>query len=240
MLIGLAAAMIGGILGFLFGVPRPEAAAGPAASLPVQPSTAPAAGEAAAAPAIPSVPGTAAAALRRRRSWQFSTNLTEISWLTKIIVGVGLVEAKAIFDRLSGLSYALGGMMFDGAVGTRLVIPSIIIASALVGFLYAYLFTQLVVAGLVARTDAELGDTGAPPPGSTIVPDSVQRRKEHFSDYIQDLVDRNDDGRPAILAMRSVAGCVSALRRCLVGPRRRPASARPVTVASPASAGCSP
>jgi len=48
------------------------------------------------------------------------------------------------------------------------------------------------------------------------------------------------DGRPAIQAMRSVAGCASALRRCLAGPRRRPASARPVTVVLPASAGCSP
>ena len=46
--------------------------------------------------------------------------------------------------------------------------------------------------------------------------------------------------RPAILAMRSVGGCASALRRSLAGPRRPPACARPVTVAAPASAGCSP
>ena len=41
-------------------------------------------------------------------------------------------------------------------------------------------------------------------------------------------------------AMRSVGGCASALRRCLAGPRRPLAFARPITVASPASAGCSP
>src|ERR1700694_1619951 len=45
--------------------------------------------------------------------------------------------------------------------------------------------------------------------------------------------------RPAIPAMRSVRGCASALRRCSAGPRRPPASARPVTAVWPASAGCS-
>jgi hypothetical protein len=40
--------------------------------------------------------------------------------------------------------------------------------------------------------------------------------------------------------MPSVAGFASALRRCLVGPRRPPAFAKPITVASAASAGCSP
>src|ERR1700730_9571005 len=51
---------------------------------------------------------------------------------------------------------------------------------------------------------------------------------------------RSTVGRPAILAMPSVAGFASALRRCLVGPRRPPAFAKPITVASAASAGCSP
>ena len=46
-------------------------------------------------------------------------------------------------------------------------------------------------------------------------------------------------GQPAIPAMRSVGGCASALRRCLAGPRRPPVSARPITAALPASAGCS-
>ena len=47
-------------------------------------------------------------------------------------------------------------------------------------------------------------------------------------------------GRPATPAMRSVDGCASALRRCLAGPKRPPAFARPVTGVSPASTGCSP
>lgn len=121
-----------------------------------------------------------------RRGWQSSTNLTEISdWLTKIIVGVGLVEAKAIYDRLSQLSGSLGGMLFDGAAGSRLIIPAVIIAGALLGFLYAYLFTQLRVAQLVAHTDVELGNVGA---ALQPLPPGVQDRKQAFSDYIQSLV----------------------------------------------------
>ena len=127
---------------------------------------------------------------------QSSTNLTEISdWLTKIIVGVGLVEAKAIFERLSWLSQSLGGMLFDGAVGSQMVIPSVIIAGALVGFLYAYLFTQLVIAGLVARTDAALSVGGTSVTYQEIVPRAVQARKEAFSDYIQGLVAANEGAK---------------------------------------------
>jgi hypothetical protein len=119
--------------------------------------------------------------------------LTEISdWLTKIIVGVGLVEAKGIFDRLSQLSQALGDMLFDGAVGSKLVIPSVIVSGALVGFLYAYLFTQLVIAALMARTDAALSAGGTPSGYQAIVPRAMQTRKEDFSDYIQGLADAND------------------------------------------------
>jgi hypothetical protein len=119
--------------------------------------------------------------------------------LTKIIVGVGLVEAKAIFERLSWLSQSLGGMLFDGAVGSRLVIPSVIIAGALVGFLYAYLFTQLVIAGLVARTDAALSVTY-----QEIVPRALQDRKEAFSDYIQGLVETNEGAKLDQIAVLGV------------------------------------
>jgi hypothetical protein len=206
MLLGLASAMAGGLLGFLFGVPRVAtgAAAPPTSPLPAagpRLATAPTPSSAAAsAPAVAvagsvipgSPPPAAAAPMVRSRAWESSTNLTEISdWLTKIIVGIGLVEAKDIYVRLSQLSQSLGAMLFDGAIGSQLVLPSIIIVGALVGFLYAYLFTQLVIAGLVARADAELG--GGPAAGvQTIVPRAVQDRKEALSTYIQELVAQND------------------------------------------------
>jgi hypothetical protein len=207
MLIGLAAAMVGGLLGFLFGVPHMTGQTGPSAA----PSLAPRPGTTAppdqTADGASPGPGTAAtsgqaitagtATFRGGRGWQSSTNLIEISdWLTKIIVGVGLVEAKAIYVRLSGLSGSLGAMLFDGAAGSLLVIPAVIIAGVLLGFLYAYLFTQLVVAEPLARTDVELSNAGAPPPDQgTILPPDIQARKEAFSNYIQDLVDASENAR---------------------------------------------
>jgi hypothetical protein len=207
MLVGLAAALFGGFLGFLFGVPRlsgetapqpaPSATSGsgtPAPATPPAGISTPSFG-AAAPSGQPSAAG--AAALRGRRGWQSSTNLTEISdWLTKIIVGVGLVEAKAIYDQLSRLSGSLGTMLFDGAAGSLVVIPAVIIAGTLLGFLYAYLFTQLVVAELVARTDAELSYAGAPSPDQgTILPPDLQTRTQEFSNYIQGLVRQNDKAK---------------------------------------------
>jgi hypothetical protein len=203
MLIGLAAAMVGGLLGFLFGVPRltgetmaqstSPATLGPGSAVSaVQASSIPApAADTAVPPGQLSSGG--AATVRGRRVWQSSTNLTEISdWLTKIIVGVGLVEAKSIYDGLFQLSGSLGTMLFEGAAGSLLVIPAVIIIGALLGFLYAYLFTQLVVAELVVRTDVELSNAGVPSQdqGTVLSPD-IQHRKETFSNYIQTLVDEN-------------------------------------------------
>jgi hypothetical protein len=201
MLLALAAAMVGGLLGFLFGVPRPATgtaapstslAGGEVPALAGQASAQPAeVGPGGAAP--PAALASGVATPRSGRTWQSSTNLTEISdWLTKIIVGIGLVEAKWISERFTQLSQSLGAMLFDGAAGSRLVIPSVIIVGALVGFLYAYLFTQLVIAGLVARTDAELSDAGTLSVYQAIVPRAIQSRKENFSDYIQGLVSAND------------------------------------------------
>jgi hypothetical protein len=205
MLLGLAAAMVGGFLGFLFALPRllpgtPSAAPpapGAEAPPPTGPVTAPASGAGAAVPSGQPPAAGPAATFRGGRGWQSSTNLTEISdWLTKIIVGVGLVEAKGIYDQLAQLSGSLGKMLFDGAVGSLLVIPAVIIASALLGFLYWYLFTQLLVAGQLARSDVELSNAGAPlqDQGTVLSPD-IQGRRRALSDYIQGLVNDEDKGR---------------------------------------------
>ena len=169
-LVGLAAALIGGFLGFLFGVPRPisEAAAplGPLPSTPIpRPGASAAAGQAASqaggadrATGVPAVPtGQPPAPSHAGRAWESSTNLTQISdWLTKIIVGIGLVEASNIYSGLAQLSTVLSDRLFDGAAGSRLAIPAVMIAGAILGFLYAYLFTQLFLARLFVVTDYNL------------------------------------------------------------------------------------
>ena len=53
-----------------------------------------------------------------------------------------------------------------------------------------------MVAEPLARTDVELSNAGAPPPDQgTVLPPDIQARKEAFSNYIQGLVDANDNVR---------------------------------------------
>ena len=153
MLIGLAAASIGALLGFLFGVPRPisDLGASPVITTDAPPSPT----------TVPNAAGQIPAAAPSGPGWQASTNLTQVSdWLTKIIVGVGLVEATSIYQGLSSLSADLGSMLFDGMFGSRLVVPSLMISGAILGFLYAYLFTQLFLAALMAYSAVEVSGRG--------------------------------------------------------------------------------
>lgn len=162
LLVALASAMAGALFGFLFGVPRPisedsQSAARTSASgaggtnAGDGASGGPAGGTSAGGSNLVSPQRSDAARMRR---WQSSTNLTQISdWLTKVIVGVGLVDARDIYGTVAGLANTAALMMFDGYVGSKLVVPSLMIAGAIIGFLYSYLFTQLFLAGLLAYAD---------------------------------------------------------------------------------------
>lgn len=106
---GSAAFLIGGLVGFLFGIPRT-----------VQSST-------------PSKGAT---------QYQGNTNLEQVSdWLTKIIVGVSLVEIGRIIPALAKLAELLkaplGGQPSSAAFGV-----AVVIACALTGFFFIYLWTR--------------------------------------------------------------------------------------------------
>jgi hypothetical protein len=121
ILIGLAAASVGALLGFLFGVPRPISDLGASTSIAPNPAPAPPPSATNALPnanaAQASSQSMGSTAALPGPGWQASTNLTQVSdWLTKIIVGVGLVEATTIYQRLSALSESIGGTLFDGTL----------------------------------------------------------------------------------------------------------------------------
>jgi hypothetical protein len=108
-----AAALVGGIVGFLFGIPLTNKRRSAAAADDSQ--------------------------------YEPNTNLEEVSdWLTKIIVGVGLVQvgrAMPALDRLGkSLNDPLGGKPYGGAFGLGLTI-----FYALLGFLFLYLWSRQVL-----------------------------------------------------------------------------------------------
>lgn len=124
LLVATASFAVGALLGFLFGIPRSsgQQAKGDAAE-----------GEknvtAEEAPADPA------------QRFIANTNLEQISdWLTKILVGVGLIQIHevggAIEDLANGLAPGLGSQGFAVAV-------TLLVAFSITGFVGAYLYTRL-------------------------------------------------------------------------------------------------
>jgi hypothetical protein len=127
VLTAAAAFAVGALFGFLFGIPRSLAAdsGAQAEKKAAQEATAV---DAAITP-----------------HYTTNTNLEQISdWLTKILVGVGLVQihqvSGAVEDLADGLAPGLGPQGFSVAV-------ALLVAFSITGFVTAYLFTRLRLPG---------------------------------------------------------------------------------------------
>jgi hypothetical protein len=88
---------------------------------------------------------------------QPNTNLEQVSdWLTKIIVGVGLVEFHAIREHFLGMARVLGSGLgeTDANTGAGFVVAQGLIAYfSVVGFLGGYLLTRLFLARAMVTAD---------------------------------------------------------------------------------------
>jgi len=130
-------AAIGGLLGFLFGVPKLGAAT------PTE-----------------SAAANGGADSQSRGFFRGNTNLEEISdWLTKIIVGVGLVEAKDIYNGLGSLAEsfeasALPTMQGGLPLGGQVAFLVFGLGSAVVGFLVVNLETRTRITLLLEDTES--------------------------------------------------------------------------------------
>ena len=145
--VGLLA--VGFLIGFLFGIPKVLQGDVPVA--PVQPNPAP--GQPA-APTNPNAPGGASAAALRSQ-YQVNTNLEQISdWLTKIIVGVGLINLKEVPVLVQRLSNYMSPAM--GTDATTLG-AAVFLYFSVIGFLGGYIITRLWLAGAFYRADTSLG-----------------------------------------------------------------------------------
>lgn len=134
-----AALLVGSLIGFLFGIPLSGGATGVGGasdSEKAQTVNAPPAAK------RPSAEGR----------YRANTNLEQISdWLTKVLVGVGLVESASIRDAFlrTARSINLGGG-FDAVFATGLLLYFCIC-----GFFLSFLWTRLHLAGLFTESDGE-------------------------------------------------------------------------------------
>jgi hypothetical protein len=122
-----ASLLTGALLGFLFGIPK-----------------------------VIQAEGRTEQENGRETQYRVNTNLEQISdWLTKIIVGLGLVTLATLPDRFYVLATACGE-----AIGRSAGIAgAIIVHFALAGFLSAYLWTRLMLTIEFSRADRSARDS---------------------------------------------------------------------------------
>jgi len=145
LVLGMAAGLGGALLGFLFGIPRPVSAS-----------------ESPPAAAGGMVPTSGASRRSAKKAWELSTNLTQVSdWLTKIVVGVGLVEAKNGARAFDDTMNQAALWLFNMRHGSPTLIAASVLGSVVFGFLFAYLYTQLIITRLIVATDQDIADPGA-------------------------------------------------------------------------------
>jgi hypothetical protein len=133
-LIGTATASVGGLLGFLFGIPRTTRprAADPSGTNDGRRDTT----------ATPYEP---------------SNNLEQVAdWLTKILVGVGLVELGTLGTALAKIGDQVAKAVTPAPTGTAVVTEVVIIAFATIGFLASFLWTRIYYGGIQARADNDI------------------------------------------------------------------------------------
>ncbi|WP_437681098.1 DivIVA domain-containing protein [Sorangium sp. So ce131] len=136
-----AAALVGTLLGFLFGIPRTLVDEGGSR----QPRDTQ--GGAAATPG---------AVDRVVAVYSPNTNLEQISdWLSKILVGVGLTQLNDIPTALVRFSNWLGSGMPHHPEAGKFALGAIAYASVF-GFLYGYIWTRVVLSPMFRRADEQL------------------------------------------------------------------------------------
>jgi hypothetical protein len=134
MLLGLAGMSSGGVVGFLFGLPRSHARDN-------QEKNASLAGD------------------ETRVRYEPSTNLEQISdWLTKILIGVGLVQLQNVGGGLAAIGAMVAGTRTPPIEGAAVVSQIVLVVSVVVGFIAAFLWTRLYYGEIQTRVDQQILD----------------------------------------------------------------------------------
>ena len=135
----------GWLIGFLFGIPK---------VLQSDTAVAQSQGNATAASGPPgAAPGNARQA--QRSQYQVNTNLEQISdWLTKIIVGLGLINLKQVPELVQRLSNYMAPAM---GTDSHVFAAAVFLYFSVIGFLGGYVTTRLWLAGAFYRADTGMG-----------------------------------------------------------------------------------
>lgn len=153
VLVAGASALVGAVLGFLFGLPRMSDAAGGR-------SNGVAAGGDGNGGAIADDQNGAARMDHRRGAGYVNNNLLEISdWLTKIIVGAGLVQLDGLTGWVAATGATVGAAagLVPGSLRTAFG-TSVMVYFFAWGFLFVYIHTRTIISFIFVTMDHSLSD----------------------------------------------------------------------------------
>jgi hypothetical protein len=163
LLIGCASMGVGALVGFVFGNPR--------SGLPQQGKDASGEDETA-------------------FNYRPSNTLDQVSdWLTKILIGVGLVQLSQLGGALAAIGRVVEGSMKPPPQGTQVVTQVVVVAFLVVGFLAGFLWTRIYYGPLQT-----LGDFSV-----------ITQLRRIISEYKQRLAEQSETAEKTKLAANALA-----------------------------------
>jgi hypothetical protein len=127
VMVSAASTLAGGLLGFLFGVPRALS------------------------------DNAESGSSRSRSRLVANTNLEQVSdWLTKIIIGATLVQLGSLTRRFAELATSVSGIFGNPSMQNKVMAGAIILYSALFGFFGAYIAARSIITFLFYLSPSDL------------------------------------------------------------------------------------
>ncbi|MBB5368424.1 MULTISPECIES: response regulator [unclassified Janthinobacterium] len=209
----------GMLLGFLFGIPRTL----PSGTVNVAPPEAHANdGAPAASTSIASGNTSNTLFLGTPTPMEINSNLVEVSdWLTKIIVGVGLIELKSLPATARGVAAFIAPSLGVDAPTGMAVVGGIMLFFSVHGFLIGYLLTRIYLSIIIKRADSIVKNESVRlESGKEIDVAELSRLQQKSLDDLQEAVTRllvapPPGGADAVSAMASLPAAVKPLNNLL-------------------------
>ena len=183
----------GMLLGFLFGIPRTV----PSGTVDV--------------PAATEVPPNASNTLftGTPSPMEINSNLVEVSdWLTKIIIGVGLIELKSLPGTAHGVADFIAPSLHIDLPTAQAIIGGVMLFFSVHGFLIGYLLTRIYLSIIIKRADSLVkNDSVRLDSGKEIEVSELSRLQQKSLEDLQEAVTglllarTPDDGPPAVAAL---------------------------------------
>ncbi|MFM2088322.1 MAG: hypothetical protein RLZZ237_3191 [Pseudomonadota bacterium] len=210
----------GMLLGFLFGIPRTL----PSGTVNVAPPETRASDG---APASSTGPGNSSNSsntifLGTPTPMEINSNLVEVSdWLTKIIVGVGLIELKSLPATARSIAAFIAPSLGVDAPTGMAVVGGIMLFFSVHGFLIGYLLTRIYLSIIIKRADSIVKNASVRlESGKEIDVAELSRLQQKSLDDLQEAVTRllvapPPGGADAVSAMASLPAAVKPLNNLL-------------------------